>query len=102
MADNINNNRGGGSRTLLVILILVVLAAIAAYALDLFSVTQTQEGALPTVEVNAEGGAMPSFDADVADINVDTKETTVEVPTVEVNTKNTTVEVPTVRVDKAE
>lgn len=102
MADNINNNRGGGSRTLLVILILVVLAAIAAYALGLFSVNQTQEGALPSVELKAEGGALPSFDADVADVDVGTANTTVEVPTVEVNTKNTTVEVPTVTVDKAE
>ncbi len=102
MANNVNNNSGGGSRTILIVLILVVLAAIAAYALGLFSVDQTKEGALPTVEVNAEGGQLPSFDVDAADINVDTKDTTVEVPTVEVNTKKTTVEVPTVSVDKAE
>lgn len=101
MANGTNNNSGGGSRTILVILILAVLAAIAAYALGLFSVDQTQKGALPNVELKAEGGALPSFDVDTADINVETKNTTVEVPTVEVNTKNTTVEVPTVSVDKA-
>lgn len=102
MANNVNNNSGGGSRTILIVLILVVLAAIAAYALGLFSVDQTREGAFPSVEMKAEGGALPSFDVDTADVNVETKDATVEVPTVEVNTKKTTVEVPTVTVDKAQ
>ncbi len=101
MANGTNNNSGGGSRTLLVILILVVLAAIAAYALGLFNIDQTKKGALPSVELKAEGGALPSFDVDTAKIDVQTKNTTVEVPTVEVNTKKTKVEVPTLSVEKA-
>lgn len=101
MANN-NTSRGGGSRTILVILILLVLAAIAAYALGLFSVSQTDKGALPSVQIDAKGGDLPSFDVNAADVSLETKNTTVEVPTVEVQTKETTVEVPTLSVDKAE
>lgn len=101
MANN-NTSRGGGSRTILVILILLVLAAIAAWALGLFSVSQTDQGALPSVQINAQGGDLPSFDVDAADIDVGTTNTTVEVPTVEVQTKETTVEVPSISVNKAQ
>ena len=96
------NNSGGGSRTILIILILVVLAAIAAWALGLFSVKQTDQGALPSVSIDAKGGDMPSFDVDAADVSLETKNTTIEVPTVEVDTTKTKVEVPTISVDKAE
>ena len=99
---NGTNNRGGGSRTILVILILLVLAALVAWALGLFSVSQTDKGALPSVSIDAKGGDLPSFDVDTADVDVGTTKTKVEVPTIEVETKNTTVEVPTISVDKAE
>ena len=42
-------------------------------------------GALPDVDVSATGGEMPDIDADVADIDVGSKEVTAEVPTLEVN-----------------
>ena len=95
------NNRGGGSRPILIILILLVLAALVAYALGLFNIDQTKEAALPSVKVEAKGGQLPSFDVDTADIDVQTKNATIEVPKVEVETTKTKVEVPTVTVPPA-
>ncbi|WP_379922864.1 hypothetical protein [Erythrobacter sp. R86502] len=56
----------------------------AALALGLAAcdVDQTQEGDMPEVQV--EGGALPEFDVETADVDVGTKETTVEVPDVNI------------------
>ncbi|MGB6231713.1 MAG: hypothetical protein WBF53_16470 [Litorimonas sp.] len=61
---------------------LAVLAAGAAliYLTDI-DLTQTAE--LP--EVSVEGGQLPAVDVDVADIDVGTREMTVEVPTIDVD-----------------
>lgn len=63
---------------------LVTLAAmgIGAMALSACDVEQTEEGELP--EVEAQGGNMPEYDVDTADVDVGTEERTVEVPTVDV------------------
>lgn len=87
-----------GSRGILIVAVIVVLAIIAAFAFDLVSLDQTQEAALPEVQ----GGQLPEFDADVADVDVGTTNTTIDVPTVDVGTKEETVELPTVEVNKAE
>ena len=45
-------------------------------------VNQTEEGDMPDVEV--EGGQVPEYDVDAADVDVGTDTTTVEVPDVDV------------------
>ena len=87
-----------GSRGILIIAVIIVLAIIAAFAFDLVNLDQTQEATLPEVQ----GGQLPEFDADVADVDVGTTNTTVEVPTVDVDTKEEQIELPTVEVNKAE
>jgi hypothetical protein len=54
-----------------------------AFSLSACDVDQTEEAELP--EVSAEGGNMPEFDVETADVDVGTKEVTVEVPTVGVD-----------------
>lgn len=58
------------------------LAATFALGLAACDVDQTQEGEMP--DVNVEGGQLPEFDVETADVDVGTKETTVEVPDVDV------------------
>lgn len=45
-------------------------------------VNQTQEGELP--EVTAEGGQLPKYDVETADVDIGTREETVTVPDVDV------------------
>lgn len=56
----------------------------SALALAACDVDQTQEGELPEVDVNAEGGEMPAYDVDAAEVDVGTRTETVEVPTMDV------------------
>ncbi|SHH02198.1 hypothetical protein [Cognatishimia maritima] len=57
---------------------------VLAFGIYMIDIDQTQETRLPDVDVSVEGGQLPEFDADVGDIEVGTKEVTVEVPTVDV------------------
>jgi hypothetical protein len=84
--------RGG-----LVAAVIVVIAVIAAFAFGLIDINQTRETRLPDVSV--QGGQTPAFDVDTADVDVGTKNTTVELPKVEVGTAKEQVKLPTV--DKA-
>jgi hypothetical protein len=63
---------------------LIAASLIAPFALGLAAcdVDQTEEGEMP--EVNVEGGNMPEYDVETADVDVGTEEKTVEVPTVDV------------------
>ena len=74
--------------------------ALAALALPLAAcdVEQTEEGELPEVE----GGNLPEYDVDAADIDVGTTEATVETPEIDVTTEEQQVEVPTLDVDPAD
>jgi hypothetical protein len=47
-------------------------------------VQQTEEGEMPDVDVQAEGGKLPEYDVDAADVDVKTEERTVKVPDVDV------------------
>lgn len=47
-------------------------------------VQQTEEGEMPDVDVSAEGGKVPEYDVDAADVEVKTEERTVTVPDVDV------------------
>lgn len=53
-----------------------------AMGLAACDVDQTQEGEMPEVQV--EGGQMPEYDVETAEVEVGTKEETIEVPDVEV------------------
>lgn len=48
-------------------------------------VRQTEEGEMPDVDVSAEGGKMPEYDVDAADVDVKTEKREVTVPDVDVN-----------------
>ena len=49
-------------------------------------VRQTEEGEMPDVDVSAEGGKLPEYDVDAADVDVKTEKREIEVPTdVDVN-----------------
>lgn len=61
--------------------ILAVLASASMLALSACKVEKTQEGEMPDVKVQAEGGQLPKYDVETAEVKLGTKETTVEVPT---------------------
>ena len=70
-------------RALLGLLAVVALLLIVGIATGFINIGQTQEGRLPKIE--AKGGQLPEFDADVGDIDVGTKNTTVEVPVIDID-----------------
>ncbi len=83
------------SRNILILLVVAVLVAIVLFATGFWS-ADVKEGAMPDVDVSAEGGALPEVDMDSKEVVVGTTETNVAVPTIE--TENTTVDVPVVGV----
>ncbi|MCP1468438.1 hypothetical protein J3E64_000105 [Sphingobium sp. OAS761] len=64
---------------LLIIILLVLAGGIATGFIDL---QKTQDGRLP--EVAVKGGQLPKYNADVAKVEVGTRQETVDVPTVDV------------------
>ncbi|WP_439133551.1 hypothetical protein [Pseudomaricurvus sp.] len=80
----------------------MLLSAVAT--LSACDVDQTEEGELPDVDVSMEGGNMPEYDVDTADVSVESKEVEMEVPDVDVDvdTKTETISVPDVNVDMPE
>lgn len=70
-------------------------AAVVAVTFAACDVDKTQEGEMP--EVKVEGGQMPEYDVDVAEVEVGTTEKTVEVPKVVMEEE--TISVPVVGVD---
>lgn len=84
------------SRKILGLLAVLVVIAIILFATGFWKVDQTQEGALPDVNISAEGGQLPEFEGESKEVVVGTTETNIEVPTVE--TKTETVDVPVVGV----
>lgn len=94
MTNYNTNETSAGKKTGLIIGGIVAVAAVGAAALYLVDVDQTQEARLPNVDVQVTEGQMPKFDAEVADVNVGTKDVDVDVPTMEVETKTIEIEVP--------
>lgn len=74
-------------RTVGIIVIVILVLFGLAWATGIIDFDQTQEGRLP--EVNVEGGQLPKVDADVADVDVGTKNEVVEVPTISVDPADT-------------
>ena len=73
--------------------------ALAALALPLFACTvkKTEEGELPKVE----GGKLPEYEVQPAEVNVSSTPVEVTVPDVDVSTEKKTIEVPKVEVNPA-
>ena len=82
-------------RTVMGILVVVVLIVIVLFATGFWS-ADVEEGALPDVDVSAQGGEMPGVNLDSKEVVVGTTETQIEVPRVE--TERTTVDVPAIGV----
>ena len=63
---------------------MLVLALLGSLASGACRVRQTQEGELPDVDVKTEGGQVPKYDVDAADVDVKTEKREIEVPVVKV------------------
>ena len=73
-------------RGLLAAVAVIVLLLIVAVATGFINLSG-RGGDVP--EVKVEGGALPTVDADVGDVDVGTKNETIEVPTIDVDTAKT-------------
>ena len=61
---------------------------------------QTQEGRLPDIDVDASGGQLPRYDVEGPDVDVGTEQREVEVPTgVDIETEERTITTPDIDVD---
>jgi len=65
------------------------------------NIDQTKEAKLPAVDVDVEtkAGQLPEFDIDWAEVNVDTRTTTIEVPKLVIVMEEEEVEIPYIDVD---
>ena len=77
----------------------VGITAVAAAAVYMIDIDQTQEGALPDVDIAVEGGQLPEFDAEVGTVALGEAQVEVEVPEFKVTTNTETITVPTLSVD---
>lgn len=59
-------------------------------------VEQTREGRLPDVDVDVDGGEMPEFDVETADVEVGKKKVDIKVPDVDVDMEEKEITVPDV------
>lgn len=82
----------------------VVAAALGALALSSgCEVEQTEEGELPDVDVDVSEGNLPEFDVDAPDVDIESREEQVEVPTgVDIETEERTITVPDVDIEPAD
>jgi hypothetical protein len=80
----------------------IALLAIAAGAVYMVDVEETQEARIPDVNITTEGGQMPKYDARVGDVEVREEQAEVTVPDVDVNMEEQTVDVPTLNVTPPE
>lgn len=65
-------------------LTLAIVLGTACLGLAACDVEQTEEGDLPEIDIDAQGGNMPEYDVDTADVEIGTEERTVDVPTIDV------------------
>ncbi len=66
---------------------LIKAAAVATcFAAAACDVDQTKEGELPDVDVNVSEGQLPEFNVQGPDVDVGTKNETIQVPTIDVDT----------------
>lgn len=83
------------------IVALVIVIAVAWWAID---INVTDEGELPSadVDIDVDAGELPEVDVDTVDVEVGTEEQEVLVPNVEVTVEEETVTVPTISVEPAD
>jgi uncharacterized lipoprotein len=62
----------------------LIILAVSGLGLAACDVDQTQNGALPDVDVNATGGQLPEFNVTAPEVSVGTENKTVQVPDVDV------------------
>ncbi len=76
----------------------VVMAAVVLLAMSMVacSVEKTEEGSLP--EVSVEGGNLPEYDVETADVEVGTQTTTITTPDIDISTQTTTITTPDVNI----
>ena len=89
----------GGGRLILGIVVAAVIIVAVLFATGFWSAS-VKEGALPTVKMSAQGGALPDVDVKSKELVVGTKSTTVNVPKVE--TQKETIAVPVIGVKGAD
>lgn len=63
---------------------MLTFALASAFALVACDVDKTQEGELPEVDVDAEGGQLPAYDVEAPEVDVGSEPVTVPVPDVDV------------------
>lgn len=85
-------------KTGLIITGAVATIAIVGAGMYMVDIDQTQEAALPEVEINVEAGQLPKFDAEVGSIQMTEEEVTMEVPNVEITMEEETVTVPGIEI----
>jgi hypothetical protein len=85
----------GGGRVILGIALAAIIVVAVLFATGFWS-ANVKEGALPTVKMSAQGGALPDVDVKSKELVVGTKSTTVSVPKVE--THKETIAVPVIGV----
>jgi hypothetical protein len=62
-------------------MLMSAIAMTSMLALSACKVDQTEEGALPDVEVTAEGGNLPKYEVETAEVDMGTRTVEMEVPT---------------------
>ncbi|MDB5714957.1 MAG: hypothetical protein JWO15_2354 [Sphingomonadales bacterium] len=97
--NDVYRKRGSGGKVIVGLLLAVVVIVGLLFATGFWS-ANVKEGALPSVKVSAQGGALPDVDMKSKELVVGTKSTTVDVPKVE--TQKKTISVPVVGVKGAD
>lgn len=80
----------------------LVAAAAVGFGVYMVDIDQTEEAALPNVDVTVEGGNLPEFDAEVGSVALTEEEATIEVPNVEVTMEEEQVTVPGIQITPPE
>ncbi len=62
----------------------VAVALTSMFALSACDVEKTQEGEMPEVNVTTEGGQLPAYDVETAEVEMGTETRVIEVPTAEI------------------
>lgn len=81
------NGKGRITKTELIFGLSVIAVAAVVGASYLVDAEQTEDARLPDVDVTAEGGQLPEYDARVDDVAIVDRSVTVDVPEVEVTTR---------------
>src|SRR5687768_8962051 len=80
----------------------MLLATCLAFGMFGCQVRQTEEGEMPDVDIDAEGGNLPKYDVDAPDVDVTTRDTDVSVPDVDIDMEKKTIPLPDVDVHPAD